>query len=283
MKKIDFNTRIIITTSDYNIEGDKRYLIPFQMGSKFGFINKAKQIIIPPQFDIVLDDFFNEKSLVRVGKYTARAYERKTMNPATSINIRYGILKADGTFLVPIEYESIAKPIWSNRYTLRSNSKGYAVIDYKGNIIVPFGKYDYIDGFDSGLARIKSGKTSNGLINSDPMWGIIDENGNENLKLEFANIWNFYGKDRIFTKVIKPDGKEFEFHFSPRILKYSGNQRDKDKELEDGMINHRSHCSYHESTYEENKGSYIQDIIGYSYQDIEDAFEGEPDAYWNID
>ena len=188
MKNIDFNTRIITTSSNYDFERDKRYLIPFQMGTKFGFINKKKQIIVPPQFDIVLDDFFNQNSLVRVGSYIAKAYERKTMNPATSVIIRYGILKADGTFLVPIEYEGIANPIWSNRYTLRSNLKGYAVIDSKGNIIVPFGKYDYIDGYDSGLARIKAGRASNGLINSDSLWGIIDENGNENLKLEYANI-----------------------------------------------------------------------------------------------
>lgn len=283
MKQINFNTRVIIAISDYNFDSDKRCLIPFQMGPKFGFINKEKQIIIPPQFDIVLDDFYNENSLVRVGIHTAKAYERKTMNPTTSVIIRYGILKADGTFLVPIEYEGIAKPIWSNRYTLRSNSKGYAVIDYSGNIIVPFGKYDYIDGFDSGLARIKAGRTSNGLINSDSLWGIIDENGNENLKLEYTNIWNFYGKDRTCTKVIKPDGKEFEFHFSDRTLRYFGYQRDKDKEFEDGMRNYRSLCDYRESTYEEYNGTYAQDVMGYSDQDIDDAFEGDPEAYWNID
>ena len=283
MKNIDFNTRIIITSSNYDFERDKRYLIPFQMGTKFGFINKKKQIIVPPQFDIVLDDFFNQNSLVRVGSYIAKAYERKTMNPATSVIIRYGILKADGTFLVPIEYEGIANPIWSNRYTLRSNLKGYAVIDSKGNIIVPFGKYDYIDGYDSGLARIKAGRASNGLINSDSLWGIIDENGNENLKLEYANIWNFYGKGRTFTKVIKPDGKEFEFHFNDRTLRYWGYQRDKDKDFEDGMRNYRSLCDYRESTYEEYNGTYAQDVMGYSDQDIDDAFDGDPEAYWNID
>ena len=283
MKNIDFNPRIITTSSNYDFERDKRYLIPFQMGTKFGFINKKKQIIVPPQFDIVLDDFFNQNSLVRVGSYIAKAYERKTMNPATSVIIRYGILKADGTFLVPIEYEGIANPIWSNRYTLRSNLKGYAVIDSKGNIIVPFGKYDYIDGYDSGLARIKAGRASNGLINSDSLWGIIDENGNENLKLEYANIWNFYGKGRTFTKVIKPDGKEFEFHFNDRTLRYWGYQRDKDKDFEDGMRNYRSLCDYRESTYEEYNGTYAQDVMGYSDQDIDDAFDGDPEAYWNID
>ena len=30
----------------------------------------------------------------------------------------------------------------------------WGVIDSKGNIVVPFGKYDWIDGFDSGLCRV---------------------------------------------------------------------------------------------------------------------------------
>ena len=29
-------------------------------------------------------------------------------------------------------------------------------LDHKGNEIVPFGKYDWIDGFDQGLARVRT-------------------------------------------------------------------------------------------------------------------------------
>ena len=36
-------------------------------------------------------------------------------------------------------------------------------------------------------------------------------------------------------------------------------------------------------TYIEYNGSYAQDIEGYSDQDINDAFDGHADAYWNID
>jgi len=36
-------------------------------------------------------------------------------------------------------------------------------------------------------------------------------------------------------------------------------------------------------TYENYNGSYAQDVEGWSDQDIDDAFGGEPDAYWNID
>lgn len=38
-----------------------------------------------------------------------------------------------------------------------------------------------------------------------------------------------------------------------------------------------------EPTYENYNGSYAQDVEGWSDQDIDDALEGDPDAYWNID
>ena len=35
-------------------------------------------------------------------------------------------------------------------------------------------------------------------------------------------------------------------------------------------------------TYGRYNGSYAQDVEGWSYQDIDNAFDGNPDAYWNI-
>lgn len=36
-------------------------------------------------------------------------------------------------------------------------------------------------------------------------------------------------------------------------------------------------------TYDNYNGSYAQDVEGWSDQDIDDVFDGDPDAYWNID
>lgn len=124
----------------------------------------------------------------------------------------------------------------------------WAVIDDQDNIIVPFGKYGWIDGFDSGLARVRtqkhSGKAGNtisiGLYNEDmdeisfisgkdniqeyynedrkvnpdryAKWGIINEAGEEVLPLIYDNIWIFYGKNRFSTKVEK-DGHSSEVFF----------------------------------------------------------------------
>lgn len=38
-----------------------------------------------------------------------------------------------------------------------------------------------------------------------------------------------------------------------------------------------------ESTYNNYNGTYVQDVEGWSDQMIDDALDGEPDAYWNID
>lgn len=38
-----------------------------------------------------------------------------------------------------------------------------------------------------------------------------------------------------------------------------------------------------EPTYEHYNGSYAQDVEGWSDQQIDEVFDGDPDAYWNID
>ena len=40
---------------------------------------------------------------------------------------------------------------------------------------------------------------------------------------------------------------------------------------------------YERPTYDRYNGSYAQDVEGYSDQEIDDIFDGDPDAYWNID
>lgn len=42
---------------------------------------------------------------------------------------------------------------------------------------------------------------------------------------------------------------------------------------------------YDDDYYDEDRyaGSYAHDVEGYSDEDIDAAFEGDQDAYWNID
>ena len=55
------------------------------------------------------------------------------------------------------------------------------------------------------------------------------------------------------------------------------------EEVNSDRVNRSSYDYYEEETYYQYRGSYAQDVAGWSDQDIDDVFEGDPDAYWNID
>lgn len=283
MEKIDYNSQVLVSASNYDLKQDKRFLVPFLNGTKIGFVNAEGEMVIKPQFTYVLDNFYHEKSLVRVGEVYAKAYSRKTSDPAVYLYKRFGLLKSDGSFLLPMEYDSITMPKFSDAITIHSLSKGYAVIDDTGNFIITFGVYNYIDGFDRGYARIKINNITNGLNNSDSGWGIIRDTGEIVLKPVYNSIWNFYDKALYYTKVITADNTHFEFHFNDGSLHESGYQAKIDAEIKKGLDDYRSLQEYRESTYYDYNGSYAQDVMGYSDQSINDAFDGDPEAYWNID
>lgn len=147
----------------------------------------------------------------------------------------------------------------------------WGVISDNGEEIVPFGKYSWIDRFEKGLARVIKYSKSNDHTVGCKMWGIINEQGEEVLPLEYQTIWNFYGKNRLSTKIIK-DGHESELNLhdlNPSIPR------------PETRTSFSTTNSYRRS-YSEYAGSYAQDVMGYSDDLINDAFEGDPDAYWNI-
>lgn len=153
----------------------------------------------------------------------------------------------NGDMVLPMDFEGISIPYLSNyeTYTIRSAQKGYAVYGFEGECIVPFGKYDYIDGFDNGYARIKIG--SNGALHKDgDKWGIIDENGTEILKPEYSRIDKFYLKDVRFCQVEK-DGKIEEFHLMEGKLKYDGAYEYELRQLQKEEEDYRSLQIYRES------------------------------------
>lgn len=190
-------------------------------------------------------------------------------------------------------------------HVVQNQDYEWGVLNNEGFVIVPFGKYGWIDTFDNGLCRVRShGQIRNShkvlaivqdshhvitdkqeiqKINDEDFklhperyakWGIINEGGKEVLPVEYDEIWSFVGKNRNSTKVVK-NGQTTEVFFhelNPIVLPHKK------------QLNSRNNYSYYESRhYEEYAGSYAQDVMGYSDEYINDAFEGDPDAYWNID
>ena len=70
---------------------------------------------------------------------------------------------------------------------------------------------------------------------------------------------------------------EFIHHVGVLDEEYEENDNGRDHEHEEW----RSYEEIH--TYERYAGSYAQDEMGYSDDEIDTIFDGDPDAYWNID
>lgn len=163
----------------------------------------------------------------------------------------------------------------------------YAVLDIDNNVIVPFGKYAWIDGFEHGLARVRIGHSQNTIHVFDTdgkritpwrKWGIINKEGKEVLPVLYDNIWNFFGKNRLSTYVESKErgGEEIFFHDLDSSIPYPP--------FCPRFINHNNgNIEGYGQSYGEFEGSYAQDVMGYSDDVINDAFEGDPDNYWNID
>ena len=123
---------------------------------------------------------------------------------------------------------------------------------------------------------MKIGSTTNGLNANDCKWGLIDENGKEVLPVEYDNIWTFYGKNRTTTRVEKDN-------FAQSIVLAEILNADKIKKSNNDYCDDYDSGYEYGSNYGEYAGSYAQDVEGYSDDVINDAFDGDPEAYWNID
>lgn len=190
---------------------------------------------------------------------------------------------------------TIREDKYGNVKVIQRSDNTLGLTDFQNNIIVPFGKYAWISPFDSGLARVRShgfygkilfvfdseGNTISGedAINkyvkeNKPYakWGIINEKGEEVLPVEYDEVWNFYGKNRYTTRVVK-NGEKWDVFLC---------ELNKELPIPCWVQRHMVYkrCQSHFDNCE----------VFFRYRDwdenkitILDALEGDPDAYWNID
>ena len=264
------NISIVHPVENHNFESDSRVLIPFIQYQKYGFMNKSKQVVVKPAYDFVLGEFHHESSLVRVGVLSSNAYLGTGGKIISHPRKLFGVLDASGDLIVSCEYVGIQISDDSEYITLQHPVLGYSLIDRHGNTIIPYGVYNYMDGADHSLVRVYVVDKET----HEKKWGLVDTTGRVALPLEYTNIWNFHEKNRTSTTVEK--GK-----VTSRVI------------FEDLMVKEPSEpsCEFggddfqddYGTHYGEFAGSYAQDVMGYSDDVINDAFEGDPDAYWNID
>ena len=187
--------KVITPIEKYDLLMDTRILIPVFESGKVGFIDHSGAVIVDPKYDAYKGEFYNDNDLIVVSKDYLYAYERKTTSPATYCRPLYGLLNSKGEEVLKTEYFSLVRPKESLLiYSVQNMECKYGVVDCYGNILIPFGKYDYIDGFYKGFARVKVYDASK---ENKEQWGIINEKGQLVLPIEYDNIWNFYGKEYV--------------------------------------------------------------------------------------
>lgn len=177
------------------------------------------------------------------------------------------------------KYQREVSPINSALITVQDKEGRWGAIDKDGNVIIAFGKYEWIDGFQNGLARVIAFEDQEPINNGSffsklksfgcgQKGGIINEVGEEVLPTKY-NVWRFYGKS--FSTIKYYEGNE------EHTISY--------KDLNPLLYDSRIDCRREDygTHYGEYAGTYAQDVAGYSDDVIGDAFDGEPDAYWNID
>lgn len=268
------DTKVLVPAKQYDFSNDKRLLIPFTSWEHIGFVNQDREIVVQPKYMMYYGDCYSENDYIKVAVEYNYGFPRANGNVSSYSCPVYGLINYRGeTIIEPDNFCLIVSENCKETIlTIQRKDYTYGVINLEGEEIVPFGKYNWIDGFYNGLARVKIGKVSNGVVDNDDKWGIINERGEEVLPCIYPNIWNFYGKN--FNSIKVQEGKVLkEIPFSLLV----------GESKECGWEENYPDCSWGKETYDEYNGSYAQDVMGYSDQAIGDAFDGDPDAYWNID
>lgn len=265
-------TKILLPAKNYNLKEDKRLLIPYTNGRNIGFVNRQGEIVVQAKYSAYYGDCYDLRDFIVVEQPITqwRAY-----NKANNVHFLKGIIDFKGEEIFPCEYERIIPALGNKHYlfTFEKAGKGFAVMTTAKRVIVPFGKYNWIDGYDKGLARVKIGKTTNGLRDSDSKWGLINYGGGEVLPVEYDDMENFYGKNKYIIQI--REGETIEKVSLEELIKnYQHYMRHKHYPTE----------SYKDfNTFEEFENTYAQREMGFSDEEINDAFNGEADAAWNTD
>ena len=275
MLQVHKYTKILVPASSYNMQDDNRLLIPFTSGENIGFVDKEGVIVVKPQFTMYYGDCYDESDYIRVTVDNLYGFPRSGGRVASYKRPMYGLINFKGETIFEPSFFSLIPAIGNKKlYTVQDKNLGYAVLNIDGTEVVPYGKYSYIDGFDKGLARVKIGNVTNGQKNNGNKWGLINENGDEVLPIEYDDMWSFYGKNRATVRVVKGDVAQ-----NIVLSEILGVVEDQ----ESGSLSDNYYADDYGSSYGEYAGSYAQDVEGYSDDVIDDAFDGDPEAYWNID
>ena len=172
------------------LKSNELYLIPFVQDGKIGMINHNAEIIIKPEYDNIPTKVFTKNDLIRVCK-----------------NKKWGVINTQEEIIIPIDYDHIFADENMQIFTLNRKYKTW-VINRENEVIVSPDKYEWIDEFHFGYAKVMIHNE-----NGEKVYGIINNKGEVVLPIECSNIWNF--KKTNFPKLrVEWKGFQLELPFS---------------------------------------------------------------------
>lgn len=195
--------KILVPESLYDLAEDIRPLIPFKQWNLFGLMNSKGEIIVNAQYDTISEDIYADCVFTKVGK--VHPYYHKN---GERIDLYwcylYGIVDSLGKVVLETKYREIKISSNQRFFTVKDTNLEYSILNLMGDVVVPVGKYAFIDGVEHGLARVYQYDGDN-----KKKWGIIDIDGREVVPLKYDEMWNFWGHNRETTRVIE-SGVEYQ-------------------------------------------------------------------------
>jgi hypothetical protein len=207
-KNVDMSKAyFLVNGENYNLKDDKRLLIPYIQDGKTGLVTRQGEIKIEAcYYDYIISDCYTIEDLIRVGRNYAFGYVQGNGNVKAYNGTKWGIMDAECNLLIPVEYDRIIISDDKKLFTVKKRPSSHAVINMGNEYIVPFGKYQWIDGFWRGYARVM--KT---LSPTTRLWGLIDKEGKEVLLVKYKGVSNFYGKNIRYATIYDINGETFNF------------------------------------------------------------------------
>ena len=127
---------------------EDRILIPFTVNGQTGLLNHNGEVVVAPEYDIILDECSSDDSIVRVGKLVLAGNPGLDDNAASKVQYKYRAVKSDGQFITDMAFDGIFVSPDNQLITVYDREKGYAMFDRDGDVLVPFDTYEGMDGFE---------------------------------------------------------------------------------------------------------------------------------------
>lgn len=252
------------------------------------------RIEVEPTYDIIFGEVLDIDDIVVLGKLYEKAQNR-TFNGIKSIisdtpkcyRYIYDLFQIDsGIFSRKMrrQYEKYIGEYCITDFSLSPDRKVVSImtsdglwgaINWKRDVIVPQGKYSWVDVFRDGLARVKGGKDTNGKLFADTRWGLIDIEGKEILPPVYSDLQikddKIYAEQDSKTVIILLTDLEYATYESVKK---------RDEELLEMKKKEERARLYNKPDYDPS-GKY--DYNKAAREQIDDAYEGDSDARWNTD